>query len=137
MRSGRLLAREEWQWGPCAGRGWTRLRRPLPLLRSGSEGHPQGRRADRRPGERDARPTLEDGPQLGGWGAVLARYPDGSAAAAEGRFGRGRVILLGFHAEAPATWRRGMRFRTSADVDNDYAVRLIRAAAGGLPLAHY
>src|SRR5204863_3847027 len=61
-------------------------------------------------------PTLdqywEDGPQLSGWGAVVARYPDGAPAVVEGRSGRGGVILSGVHPEAPESWRRGMTFNT-------------------------
>jgi len=70
----------------------------------------------------------EDGPQLTGWGAVVARYPDGTPAVVEGTYGSGWVILSGVHPEAPADWRRGMDFRTPADTDNAYAAALIRAA---------
>ena len=70
----------------------------------------------------------EDGPQLTGWGAVVARYPDGTPAVVEGMYGSGWVILSGVHPEAPADWRRGMDFRTPADTDNAYAAALIRAA---------
>jgi len=31
----------------------------------------------------------EDGPQLTGWGAVVSKYPDGTAATVEGRVGQG------------------------------------------------
>ena len=54
----------------------------------------------------------EDGPQLTGWGAVVGKYPDGTPAIVEGTFGSGWVILTGVHPEAPASWRRGMDFRT-------------------------
>jgi glutamine amidotransferase-like uncharacterized protein len=70
----------------------------------------------------------EDGPQLAGWGAVVATYPDGTPAVAEGAFGRGWVVLTGVHPEAPAGWRRGLTFRTPAEVDNAYAATLVRAA---------
>jgi glutamine amidotransferase-like uncharacterized protein len=86
-------------------------------------------------------PTLdqywEDGPQLSGWGVVVAKYPDGTPAVAEGKCGSGYVILTGIHAEAPADWRRGMIFRTPASVDNAYAAALIRAALNGVSLPHY
>ncbi len=36
-----------------------------------------------------------EGPELGSWGNVLGRYPDGKTAVAEGRAGLGRVILSG------------------------------------------
>ena len=79
----------------------------------------------------------EDGPQLTGWGAVAGKYPDGTAAIAEGTFGDGWVILTGVHPEAPSSWRRGMDFRTSAETDNAYAARLIRAALSRQSLPHY
>src|SRR5262249_16279516 len=55
----------------------------------------------------------EDGPVLAGWGDVIAKYPDGTAAAVEGAVGDGWVILLGTHPEAPESWRRGLTFATS------------------------
>jgi glutamine amidotransferase-like uncharacterized protein len=86
-------------------------------------------------------PTLdqywEDGPQFTGWGTVVAKYPDGTAAAVEGRFGGGRVILLGVHPEAPESWRSGLAFRTPVKTDNDYAAGIIRSAVNGRPIAHY
>ena len=45
----------------------------------------------------------EDGPQLDGWGTVVSKYPDGTAATVQGDFRRGRVILCGFHPERPRT----------------------------------
>jgi glutamine amidotransferase-like uncharacterized protein len=79
----------------------------------------------------------EDDPQLTGWGAVVGKYPDGTPATVEGTFGQGWVILTGVHPEAPGNWRRGMDFRTPADVDNAYAARLIRAALNREWLPHY
>jgi glutamine amidotransferase-like uncharacterized protein len=79
----------------------------------------------------------EDGPELGGWGDVVARYPDGTAAIAEGTSGRGWVILSGIHPEAPESWREGMSFRTPAGVANDYALTLIRAALEQRRLPHF
>ena len=79
----------------------------------------------------------EDGPQLTGWGAVVGKYPDGTPAIAEGTLGNGCVILTGVHPEAPASWRRGLQFRTPADIDNAYAVTLIRAALNRHMLPHY
>jgi len=70
----------------------------------------------------------EDGPQLTGWGDPVATYPDGTPAVVESSFGNGWVILTGIHPEAPETWRRGLKFRTPASVDNSYAASLIRAA---------
>jgi serine/threonine protein kinase/WD40 repeat protein len=86
-------------------------------------------------------PTLEqyweDGPELSGWGAVVGKYPDGTAAIVEGTVGSGCVILSGVHPEAPANWRRGMTFTTPADVDNEYAWTLIQAALNRDSLRHY
>ena len=86
-------------------------------------------------------PTLtnywEDGPQLPGWGDIVARYPDGTPAIVEGSVGQGWVILLGIHPEAPEGWRRGLTFTTSAHDDNAYAARLISAALNRTRLEHY
>jgi glutamine amidotransferase-like uncharacterized protein len=86
-------------------------------------------------------PTLEhyweDGPQLTGWGAVVGKYPDGTAAIVQGAVGSGWVVLSGVHPEAPANWRRGMTFNTPADLDNAYAATLVRAALNREPLPHY
>jgi glutamine amidotransferase-like uncharacterized protein len=79
----------------------------------------------------------EDGPQLTGWGDVVARYPDGTPAVVEGTFGDGWVILSGIHPEAPESWRRGMTFTTPASIDNAYAATLIDAAVNRRSLAHY
>ena len=79
----------------------------------------------------------EDGPQLTGWGAVVGKYPDGTPAIVEGTSGKGWVVLVGVHPEAPETWRRGMTFATPASVDNAYAGTLIHAALTGVWLLHY
>jgi glutamine amidotransferase-like uncharacterized protein len=79
----------------------------------------------------------EDGPQLSGWGAVIAKYPDGTPAVVQGNVGKGWVILTGIHPEAPENWRHGMSFSTPADVDNAYAARLIQAALNRTSLPHY
>ena len=78
----------------------------------------------------------EDGPQLSGWGDVVARYPDNMPAIVEGQAGRGFMILAGVHPEAPESWRRGLSFSTSASDDNAYAVTLIKAAMSGQRLPH-
>jgi glutamine amidotransferase-like uncharacterized protein len=79
----------------------------------------------------------EDGPQLTGWGEIVAKYSDGTPAIVEGTEGDGWVILSGIHPEAPESWRRGMSFATSARVDNAYAATLIGAALSRTRLAHY
>jgi glutamine amidotransferase-like uncharacterized protein len=79
----------------------------------------------------------EDGPQLTGWGEVVARYPDGTAAVAQAAVGSGWVVLAGVHPEAHENWRYGMKFTTPASVDNQYAAELIRAALERKPLPHF
>jgi len=79
----------------------------------------------------------EDGPQFSGWGTVVAKYPDGTAAIVEGTSGKGWVILTGVHPEAPEHWRRGLTFTTPASVDNAYAGKVIDAALHGTVLPHY
>jgi len=79
----------------------------------------------------------EDGPQLSGWGLVVAKYPDSTPAVTEGKCGNGFVILAGIHAEAPTGWRRGMVFHTPVSTDNAYAAMLIQAALNGTSLPHY
>jgi glutamine amidotransferase-like uncharacterized protein len=85
-------------------------------------------------------PTLEqyweDGPQLGGWGCVVGRYPDGTPAIVEGPFGEGWVVLTGVHPEAPASWRRELTFTTPVEADHAYAATLVRAALDRTRLAH-
>jgi hypothetical protein len=79
----------------------------------------------------------QDGPEFSGWGSIAGKYPDGTPAVVEGKSGSGWVILAGFHAEAPASWRYGMTFTTSAAVDNAYAGTLVKAALNGTSLPHY
>jgi hypothetical protein len=79
----------------------------------------------------------EDGPQFTGWGSIVAKYPDGTPAVVEGKFGSGWVILCGFHPEAPASWRGKLTFTTSVAVDNAYAGTLVIAALNGTSLPHF
>lgn len=79
----------------------------------------------------------EDGPQLTGWGEVVAKYPDGTPAIVEGSLGDGWVILSGIHPEAPESWRHGMIFTTPASVDNAYAAKLVGAALNRIWLENY
>jgi glutamine amidotransferase-like uncharacterized protein len=74
---------------------------------------------------------------LSGWGNVVAKYPDGTAAITEGRYGSGWAILCGVHPEAPASWRYGMNFTTPVGVDLAYAGTLVKAALSGSALPHY
>jgi len=79
----------------------------------------------------------EDGPSLSGWGDAIASYPDGTPAVVQGKLGDGWIVLSGVHAEAPESWRGNMRFRTSVEVDNAFALALIRAALERTPLPRY
>ena len=89
------------------------------------------------PGSPELTHYWEDGPQLTGWGDIVARYPDGTPAIVEGNIGDGWVILSGIHPEAPESWRRGLTFTTPASVDNAYAATLISAALNRIRLKHY
>ncbi len=88
-------------------------------------------------GEEPLQHYWEDGPALTGWGDVVAKYPDGTAAVVQASVGKGWVILSGVHPEAPESWRRGMTFSTPATLDNAYAKKLIDAALTGSPLTHF
>jgi hypothetical protein len=79
----------------------------------------------------------EDGPQLNGWGAVVSKYPDDTAATVEGAVGKGWVVLCGFHPEAPENWRSGMEFSTPVGSCNGYALTLIEAALRRQELPHF
>jgi glutamine amidotransferase-like uncharacterized protein len=79
----------------------------------------------------------EDGPQLTGWGDVVATYTDGAPAVAQGKFGSGSVLLLGIHPEAPDSWRDGLHFSTPGTDARAYAATLITAALNATPLQHY
>lgn len=79
----------------------------------------------------------QDGPQLSGWGEVVAKFPDGTPAIVEGGSGNGFVIFTGIHLEAPAGWREGMNFTTPLSVDVAYAGTVIQAALKGTPLPHF
>jgi glutamine amidotransferase-like uncharacterized protein len=79
----------------------------------------------------------QDGPQLSGWGNVVAKYPDGTPAISEGASGIGFVIFTGVHLEAPADWRDGLNFSTSVSTDVAYAGTVIQAALSGTPLPHF
>lgn len=70
-------------------------------------------------------------------GDVVAKYPDGTPAIAEGPVGRGWAVLSGVHPEAPDSWRRGMTFATPAAVGRDYAASLISAALQHTVLPHF
>jgi len=79
----------------------------------------------------------QDGPQLSGWGSVIAKYPNGTPALAEGKSGKGWVMLSGVHPEAPSNWRTGMKFKTPLATDLAYAGTLIQAALNGTVLPHF
>jgi glutamine amidotransferase-like uncharacterized protein len=78
----------------------------------------------------------EDGPELTGWGETVAKYPDGTPAVVQGRFGDGWVVLTGVHPEAPDSWRRRMDFTTPGRLSRAYAAILIDAALNRKALPH-
>jgi biotin protein ligase-like protein len=77
------------------------------------------------------------GPQLSGWGSVVAKFPDGTPAIVEGKSGNGWVILTGVHPEAPASWRTCCTFTTPLATDLAYAGTLIKAALHATTLPHF
>ena len=79
----------------------------------------------------------QDGPQLSGWGAVVAKFPDGTPAIVEGQSGKGFVVFTGVHLEAPESWRGSMTFTTPVSVDLAYAGTVIQATLNGTPLPHF
>lgn len=79
----------------------------------------------------------QDGPQLSGWGAVVAKFPDGTPAVVEGQSGKGFVIFTGVHPEAPESWRGAMIFTTPVSADLEYAGTVIQAALNGTSLPHF
>jgi hypothetical protein len=79
----------------------------------------------------------QDGPDLSGWGSVVAKYPTGAPAITEGYWGSGFVLFSAIHPEAPASWRYGMSFFTPLDVDLTYARTLVSAALNRTMLPHY
>ena len=79
----------------------------------------------------------QDGPQLSGWGQVVAKFPDGSPAIVEGQSGGGFAIFTGVHPEAPGAWIGTMTMKTPISVDQAYAGSVIKAALDGTPLPHF
>ncbi|PYX34459.1 MAG: hypothetical protein DMG80_02095 [Acidobacteria bacterium] len=79
----------------------------------------------------------EDGPQLSGWGQVVARFPDGTPAIVQGQSGKGFVVFTGVHLEAPEDWRGSMNFKTPVPVDLEYAGTVFQAALKGTVLPHF
>jgi Biotin-protein ligase, N terminal len=79
----------------------------------------------------------QDGPQLSGWGDVVAKFPDGTPAITEGQSGNGFVIFTGVHPEAPESWRESLNFTTPPSIDITYAGTIIESALTGTPLPHF
>jgi len=90
-----------------------------------------------RPHEPPIEQYWEDGPELSGWGNVVAKYPDGTPAVVEGSVGRGWAILVGVHPEAPVSWRHGMAIATPLAVGRAYAATLVAAALQRTALPHF
>jgi len=79
----------------------------------------------------------QDGPELSGWGDVVAKYPDGTPAITEGQSGNGFVMFTGVHLEAPDSWRQGLSFTTPTSTDIAYSGSVIQAALSGTALPHF
>jgi len=70
----------------------------------------------------------EDGPEFGGWGEVVSKYPDGTPATVQGSYGLGWIVLTGIHSEAPESWRKEFHFSSPIAASHQYAGRLIKSA---------
>lgn len=79
----------------------------------------------------------QDGPQLSGWGQVVAKFPNGTPAIVEGMSGKGFVIFTGVHLEAPESWRGSIAFTTPVSADLAYAETVVKAALNGAPLPNF
>jgi len=79
----------------------------------------------------------QDGPQLSGWGEVVAKFPDGTPAIVEGASGNGFVIFTGVHPEAPESWMDTLMVTTPVSVDQAYAAAIVKAALDGTTLPHF
>ena len=79
----------------------------------------------------------EDGPQLSGWGEVVAKFPDGTPAITQGKSGEGFVVFTGVHLEAPESWRGTLVFGDPASASLDYAATVMQAALNGSSLPHF
>jgi hypothetical protein len=79
----------------------------------------------------------QDGPQLSGWGEVVAKFPDGTPAITEGQSGGGFVVFTGVHPEAPQSWLSSTLFTASTPMNLAYAATLFQAALDGTPLPHF
>lgn len=79
------------------------------------------------------------GPYIRGFNSVIAKYPNGLTAIAQGQVGKGFVVVSGVHPEAPSDWRYGMPSTDSDGVNADvtYAANLIAAAYTKTMLPHY
>ena len=62
-----------------------------------------------------------EGPELGSWGNVMGRYPNGKTAAAEGRAGKAHVLLSGPEPQGAITQRNRNSRPTETNLDLAYA----------------
>lgn len=62
-----------------------------------------------------------EGPELGSWGNVMGRYPDGKTAVAEGRVGKGHVLLSGPEPQGSITQRNRSSRPTETNLDLAYS----------------
>jgi glutamine amidotransferase-like uncharacterized protein len=77
------------------------------------------------------------GPQLNGFGKIVAKYADGNPAIAEDEVGKGYVVLSGPHPEAPQGWRDGPGLTDRDGLDYDIALELFKAALHHVPLSSF
>lgn len=80
-----------------------------------------------------------NGPQLSGWGQVVAAYPSGDPAIVQDFVGsnHGFVMISGVHPEAPLNWGVPGYTLSNQTQDNSYAKSLIRAALNKTSLSYF
>jgi glutamine amidotransferase-like uncharacterized protein len=76
------------------------------------------------------------GPQLNGFGQVVARYPNGDSAIGQNWSGAGLVVLSAGHPDAPESWRSsfGLSDSDGSQVDHELAWKMASAAIERTPM---
>jgi len=80
-----------------------------------------------------------DGPQLTGWGQVIAKYPNGDPAIVQDFVGsnHGFVMISGVHPEAQLNWDVPGYTMSNETQNNSYAKDLISAALNKTSLSYF
>jgi glutamine amidotransferase-like uncharacterized protein len=76
----------------------------------------------------------EGGPSINsipdGKAEIIAKYPNGTVAAARSLYGAGKVFVTGAHPEAPQDWRDYYHLNDTDGLDHDLAVEMINWVTG-------